>query len=310
MTNLQAAKHCKAKKGVGDIHHILLPLKRVCSKGAAAKGQKIFNLFHGWCPPRRNQKNTFSPVSSHKSTAINRWEDQPPQDCWKNIPTTAAALQIQQKFGLSCWLLFLLNKIQTLKAIEWWRKPLCLSCNPVLLTHDLMQSFRAHTFSSREDPWPNFSFRVAYAHIIATQCKSCFRIASASACLELSSATASATFRYAGFSLRKRNSRTSPLCNFIMEVFDAAQLSFSIGWKKASTERTWRLLIAPLARLQQKARAPSWRLYRWPSCCLQRKCWNAKPFQIPNIPAPNTFWGNPLKSTPQLRTSKARYLEP
>ena len=99
-------------------------------------------------------------------------------------------------------------------------------CNPVLLTHDLTQSFRAHTFSLREDPWPNFSFRVAYAHRIfddATQCKSCFRIASTSACLKLSSATASATFCYAGFSLRKRNSRTSPLCNFIMEVFDAAQ---------------------------------------------------------------------------------------
>ena len=101
-------------------------------------------------------------------------------------------------------------------------------CNPVLLTHDLTQSFRAHTFSLREDPWPNFSFRVAYAHRIfddATQCKSCFRIASTSACLELSSATASATFRYAGFSLRKRNSITSPLCNFIMGVFDAAQVT-------------------------------------------------------------------------------------
>ena len=57
-----------------------------------------------------------------------------------------------------------------------------------------------------------------------TQCKSCFRIASASAGLEFSSAIASATFRYAGFSLRKRNSRTSPLCNFIMEVFDAAHI--------------------------------------------------------------------------------------
>ena len=103
-------------------------------------------------------------------------------------------------------------------------------CNPVLLTHDLTQSFRAHTFSLREDPWPNFSFRVAYAHRIfddATQCKYCFRIASASACLELSSATASATFRYAGLSFRKRNSRTSPLCDFIMEVFDAAQMESS-----------------------------------------------------------------------------------
>ena len=103
-------------------------------------------------------------------------------------------------------------------------------CNPVLLTNDLTQSFRVHTFSLREDPWPNFSFRVAYAHRIfddATQCKSCFRIASASACLELSSATAAATFRYAGFSLRKRNSRTSPLCNFIVEVFDAAQIMTS-----------------------------------------------------------------------------------
>ena len=100
-------------------------------------------------------------------------------------------------------------------------------CNPVLVTHDLTQSFRAHTFSLREDPWPNFSFRVAYAHRIfddAAQCKFCFRIASASACLEHSSATASASFCYAGFSLRKRNSRTSPLCNFIMEVFDAAQM--------------------------------------------------------------------------------------
>ena len=54
--------------------------------------------------------------------------------------------------------------------------------------------------------------------------KSCFRIASASTCLELSSATAFASFRSAGFSFRKHNSRTSPLCNFIMEVFDAAQL--------------------------------------------------------------------------------------
>ena len=51
--------------------------------------------------------------------------------------------------------------------------------------------------------------------------KSCFRLASTSAYLELSSATTSATFRYAGFSLRKRNSRTSPLCNFI-EVFDVS----------------------------------------------------------------------------------------
>ena len=53
--------------------------------------------------------------------------------------------------------------------------------------------------------------------------KSCFRIASASTCLELSSATAFASFRSAGFSFRKHNSRTSPLCNFIMEVFDAAR---------------------------------------------------------------------------------------
>ena len=102
-------------------------------------------------------------------------------------------------------------------------------CNPVLLTRDLTHSFCAHTFSLLEDPWPTFSFRAAYAHRIfddATQCKSCFRIASASACLELSSVTASATFRYAGFSVRKRNSRTSPLCNFIMEVFDAAQFLY------------------------------------------------------------------------------------
>ena len=122
-------------------------------------------------------------------------------------------------------------------------------CNPVLLTNDLTQSFRVHTFSLREDPWPNFSFRVAYAHRIfddATQCKSCFRIASASACLELSSATAAATFRYAGFSLRKRNSRTSPLCNFIMEVFDAAHL-----WSKAKTSLMCILTVHPIRTLQQ-----------------------------------------------------------
>ena len=92
-----------------------------------------------------------------------------------------------------------------------------------------------HTFSLREDPWPTFSFRVAYAHRIfndATQCKSCFRIASSSACLDLSFAIASATFRYAGFSLRKRNSRRRPLCNFIMEVFDAAQMELpETGWR-------------------------------------------------------------------------------
>ena len=104
-------------------------------------------------------------------------------------------------------------------------------CNPVLLA--LTQSFRVHTFSLREDPWPNFSFRVAYA----TQCKSCFRIASTLACLELSSATASATFRYAGFSLRKRNSRTSPLCNFIMEDFDAAQVSMSMRLSLANWQQ-------------------------------------------------------------------------
>ena len=119
-------------------------------------------------------------------------------------------------------------------------------CNPVLLTHDLTQSFRSHTFSLREDPWPNFSFRVAYAHIIATQCKSCFRIASASACLELSSATASATFRYAGFSLRKRNSRTSPLCNFIMEVFDAAQVTL-ISTKPSKQNNTSPNKIHPIS---------------------------------------------------------------
>ena len=105
---------------------------------------------------------------------------------------------------------------------------LCLSLSEKRLMAE--DSFRAHTFSLREDPWPTFSFRVAYAHRIfddATQCKFCFCIASAPACLELSSATASATFRYAGFSLRKRNSRTSPLCNFIMDVFDTAQLTAS-----------------------------------------------------------------------------------
>ena len=106
-----------------------------------------------------------------------------------------------------------------------------LLCNPVLLTHDLTHSFRPHTFTLCEDLRPTFSFRLAYAHRIfddATQCKSCFHIASASACLDLSSATASATFRYAGFSLRKRNSRTSPSCNFIMEVLDAAHMSTEV----------------------------------------------------------------------------------
>ena len=124
-------------------------------------------------------------------------------------------------------------------------------CNPVLLTHDLTQTFHAHTFSLREDHWPNFSFCVAYAHRIfddATQCKSCFRIASASACLELSSATASATFRYAGFSLRKRNSRTSPLCNFIMEVFDAAQLYPTSSTPLCPALGTW-LCLGPLLRV-------------------------------------------------------------
>ena len=48
---------------------------------------------------------------------------------------------------------------------EWCRKQLCLGFEiPVLLTHDLTHSFRAHTFSLREDLWPTFSFRVAYAH--------------------------------------------------------------------------------------------------------------------------------------------------
>ena len=124
------------------------------------------------------------------------------------------------------------------KLFEWYRKPLCLGFVILFcLTHDLTHSFRAHTFSLRKDPWPTFSFRVVYAHRIfddATQCKFCFRIASASACLELSSATASATFRYAGFSLRKRNSRTSPLCNFMMEVFDASHL-FSTSFNQPSS---------------------------------------------------------------------------
>ena len=119
--------------------------------------------------------------------------------------------------------------------------------NPVLPTHDLTQSFRAHTFSLHEDPWPNFSFHVAYAHRIfddATQCKSCFCIASASACLELSWATASATFRYTGFSLRKRNSRTSPLCNFIMEVFDAAHVG--LGPPNQHVQKSSLFQCAPL----------------------------------------------------------------
>ena len=110
---------------------------------------------------------------------------------------------------------------------ERWRKPLCLAFVILLCLRTILRKASARTRLAYAKTWPNFSFRVAYAHRIfddATQCKSCFRIASASACLELSSATASTTFRYAGFSLRKHNSRTSPLCTFIMEVFDAAQM--------------------------------------------------------------------------------------
>ena len=124
---------------------------------------------------------------------------------------------------------------------EWWRKPLCLGFVVLFCIRTILRKASACTRLAYAKTWPNFSFRVAYAHRIfddATQCKSCFRIASASACLELSSATASPTFRYAGFSLRKRNSRTSPLCNFIMEVFDAAQVPF-----KFHLFRVWNCIL-------------------------------------------------------------------
>ena len=127
---------------------------------------------------------------------------------------------------------------------------MCLGFVILFCLRTILHKASARTRLAHAKTWPNFSFRVAYAHRIfddATQCKSCFRIASASACLELSSATASPTFRYAGFSLRKRNSRTSPLCNFIMEVFDAAQmvricqnqqLSLSLAAQKQTITRT------------------------------------------------------------------------
>ena len=85
--------------------------------------------------------------------------------------------------------------------------------------------------------------------LLNLQCKSCFRIASTSACLELSSVTASATFRYAGFSLRKRNSRTSPLCNFIMEVFDAAQ--FTLSRSAPKTQKTGLRSSTPMSISQR-----------------------------------------------------------
>ena len=65
------------------------------------------------------------------------------------------------------------------------------------------------------------------------RCKSCFRIASASTCPELSSATASGPFRYAQFSLRKHNSRTHPSTYFHIKVFDA-QMSCPLQGPKFS----------------------------------------------------------------------------
>ena len=108
--------------------------------------------------------------------------------------------------------------------------------NPVLLTHDLTHSFRAHTFSLSEDPaWPIFSFRIAYGTESSMMLCSmqillphCFHVGS-SRTLFRNSFRTSATFCYAGFSLRKRNSRTIPLCNFIMEILDAAHI-----WTSAS----------------------------------------------------------------------------
>ena len=199
-----------------------------------------------------------------------------------------------RRAGTKCW--GTKEKHAKSETSEWCRKPLCHGlCNPVLLTHDLTHSFRAYTFSISEDPWSNFSFRIAYANRNfdnATRCQS--PLVGLSRTLFRKSVH---NLPLSRFSSCKHNSRTSPLHNFIMEVLDSAVELWKSGHLAEATSiccpatkvpikkwqrnilwdqrKSFRVTASSSKEKPSKLRTPNLRAVSFSNCCrneLQIKC--------------------------------------
>ena len=145
-------------------------------------------------------------------------------------------------------------------SLDWCRKPLCLGFVILLCLRTILRTASARTHlayaKTHGQTLASPSLTHTESSVMLLNVWSCFRIASTSACLELSSATASATFRYAGFSLRKRNSRTSPL-TISSEVFDFGRSDIMRFLEKYDTSYKCGALVLLGWRKRAPTKSPS-----------------------------------------------------
>ena len=220
-------------------------------KPLTARWSFLVKVFCCWIVPSNHNAGSVSRTITASKLLFSSWE------CTLSLSSCTSSSKPKLRDVLHA-----VHIAQKAWSIAWCLKPLCLGfvilfCFRMILLIASARTRLAYAKTHGQTLASASQTLSEYSMMLYTQCKSCFR-------LELSSATVSATFRYAGFSLREHNSRTSPLCNFTMEVFDAAQLIKRTQLKSQKTSTNYSNASLPLPGSQLPGRTRAFSVARTP----------------------------------------------